>query len=264
MASIDPRLEAYNLDPFASGLDLLRCKVGVDLGVYSAYTNASFYQGQIAAQNTSGEMLLCDGTGAFPVNVPFGVFRWNKSTGLLAVVQDEQVVMTGVAAHELNHSNILANAIRVTSGPSSAEGVVYTEGVDYTANDVNGTVTRIALGAIADGQTVYVDYTYTPTAAELNARGRNFQNLFDDVSIAEDKVTVITDWSLVFTTYYNSSRGFVVAENLYCDGGNFAGYFTDNSAASRPYVGRVFQIPTATDPFLGVITPGIAPAPYVP
>jgi hypothetical protein len=70
-------------------------------------------------------------------------------------------------AVSLNHDNLTANSVKVTS-QADDDGTTYTETTDYTADDDNGTITVLSTGTISDAATVYVSYTYLglPEAVE--------------------------------------------------------------------------------------------------
>jgi hypothetical protein len=254
----DPRLKAFQSQIFPGGIDLKRSVIGQDLGVFVADPAASFRPGQVVALNTSGNIVLCDGTGAAPDAVPFGIAKWQKALTQYATIVDEPIVLNGTTVTSLKHAGLVFGAVSVRSAPDMG-GVLYVGGsTDYTLNTTNGTVARVALGAIADGATVYVTYTYALTEADLDFQGRNFFNFNDDVTIQQGRIAVATAWSIIFTTAYDPARTYSRMEQLYVDGGANAGLFTNNSAASRPAFGRVMQLPTAGDPFMGIVTPGHA------
>lgn len=60
-------------------------------------------------------------------------------------------------AVELGHRLVYADSVTVQD---DAETFTYTEGDDYTVDYDAGTVTAVSTGAIADGQTLIVAYTY--------------------------------------------------------------------------------------------------------
>ena len=186
-----------------------------------------------------------------------GVAKWNHTSTMYSVSVDEAQVLTGTTATNLN--NALISNLKVT--PSAAyTGSAYTGGgTDYSENDTNGTVTRVNGGAITSGATVYCTYTYQIPAANLiSVQGQNFWNNNDEVSMANGRVTVITDATILFTSQYDTSVTFSTSgsgSDLYAAGATTAakaGLFTNSNANSQQYVGRCLQVPTATDPYLGV------------
>lgn len=244
-----PRLGAFQSDPNPRGLDLGRSVILQDLGVFRAADAADFNAGMLLAQDADGNLVKAVGS---PV---LGVAKWNKTNTLLATAVDEPVVFAAAnGSVTLKHPNV--SNFQLRDAPDLG-GSAWTVTTDYTLNATNGVVTHVGAGGITPGDTSYATYTYELSARDLDFQGRNFFNYTDDVSIAENRVTVITDASLLFTTMYDTSRAYALtgtAKNLYCGGGAtaaLAGLFT-NDAAEGEFVGHVIQLPTADDPFLGV------------
>lgn len=228
------------------GLDLGRCQISDALGTYVADPNSTFRAGMLVMRDADGLVLPSDGDDVL------GVAKWNHALTLLAVAVDEPVVLTGTTASNLKHGNV--SNVRVASLPEGG-GTIYTVTTDYTVNATNGQVTRVALGAITSGQTVYVTYSYQITQNDLmQFQGMNFWNTVDEVSQADNRVTVITDAALLFTTQYDTSRLYSLtganSELFASQTAGQEGLFT--SATGGLFVGRVFQVPTAADPFLGL------------
>lgn len=253
--SFSPRMEAFRVSTRAIGIDLMRSQYTRNLGTYVAAPLATFRAGMLVQLNASQEVEAC-GTGG--VMNPFGFAKYTKDTVLYAAVVGERITLTGVAATNLKHANLLApggtsDGVRVVV---VASGAVAIEGTDYTANYVNGQITRIVTSVtIPSGAVVAVDYSYQVTEAELQYEGRNFWNFNNDVDIQGGKIAVITDWSIIFTTQYDPSRTYAVNDKLYAGSSadGLAGLVSNDShALARPYIGRVFQVPTADDPYLGV------------
>lgn len=255
----DPRFKAFQSDINQVGIDLRRSVIKSDVGVYVADPAATFRAGMVLAVGSAQQMVVCDGTASAPANVPFGFAKWNKCTALIAAVVDEAVVLTGTTASNLQHANIFnvsgAAGVAVRSAVAQG-GTTFTETTDYVVNYTNGTLTRNGGGAIPSGSTVYVSYRYTVAESDLDFQGRNFWNFLDEVTIANGRITVITDWNILFTTMYDSSRTYAQNDALQVDGGSKAGLLTNLTGGGRPVFGRVFQIPSADDPFLGIVSPG--------
>ena len=248
----DPRIQSFQMDPHPVGLDLRRSIIKTNPGIYVADPAATFRQGQVVAQNASGNIVLCDGLAAAPLNVPYGFAKWDKTSTKYAAKVDEPLVLTGVVASNLKRAALLSpSGVRVSSAPNFG-GTTYAEGVDYTVNYVNGQITRINLGAIPSGATVYVTYSYQLLEQDYDFQGRNFFNFNDDVTIQDGRITVVQDWSQLFLTMYDPSRVYAIGEPIHVDGGTKAGLLTNNTGGGRPKVGSVIQLPTAEDPFLGV------------
>lgn len=259
----DPRFRAFRSDIHPVGIDLRRSVIKSDVGTYVADPTATFRAGQVLAQNANGNFAVCDGLGPAPLNTPFGFAKWNKTTSLLATATDEAVVVNGVLPTNLRRSNLFgapAGGVHVSNVPTGvAGGVVFTEGAgnDYLINYVNGQITRDAASTIPDGSTVYVSYKYFVSEMDLDFQGRNFWNFLDEVTIQQGRIAIITDWSILFTSMYDPSQTYSMQQPLYVDTAAKAGLLT-NQAGGRPAFGRVFQLPEADDPFMGIVTPGHA------
>lgn len=243
-----PRLAAFQSDVFPRGLDLGRSVVLQDIGVFKAAEAETFEAGMLVGLNASQEIIKCVGAAVL------GVAKWNKVNTYTAPVIDEEVSFpTANSTVNLKHANVSNVVVRATAN----QGSPYTVTTDYTVNAVNGTLTHVGAGAIPVATTVFVSYTYQLTAADLDFQGRNFFNFTDDVSIADGRITVVTDSAMLFTAQYDVSRTYGLtgtASNLFCGGGvtaALAGLFT-NDSGEGDYVGSVIQLPTADDPFLGV------------
>lgn len=244
-----PRLGAFQSDVYPRGLDLGRCVILQDLGVFRAADAADFEQGMILAQDAVGNLIKC-------VSGPvIGIAKWNKTNVFTGAVVDEPITfITAGSTVNLKHATV--SNVRVQSAPDLG-GSPYTVTTDYTFDPINGTVTQVALGSIPLATTVYVTYTYDLATRDLDFAGRNFFNTLDDVTIADNRVTVITDASVLFTSQYDTSRSDYAltgaGKNLYCGGNTaaLAGLFTTDSSEGD-FVGSVIQLPSADDPFLGV------------
>jgi hypothetical protein len=217
--------------------------------VFRAADAADFEAGMLVAQDTDGNLITA-------VSRPvLGVAKWNKTNTYTAPVVDEEISFaTSGATVNLDHANVSNFQLRDTA---EFGGSAYADPADYTISAVNGTVTHAGGGSsIPLATTVYASYTFELTSRDLDFQGRNFFNFTDDVSIADNRVTVITDSSMLFTSQYDSSRVYTLTgtgKNLYCGGNTaaLAGLFT-NDPTEGQFVGHVIQIPRADDPFLGV------------
>lgn len=241
-------LGAFLNRTYAEGLDLGRCQIREALGIFVADPNSTFRAGQLVMRDANGLIVASNGLDVL------GVAKWNHATSMVAVQVDEAVVLVGTTASNLKFANV--SNVRVASAVKGG-GTVYTVTTNYTVSATNGTVTRVGGGAITDGQTVYVTYTYALTESMLlQNQGKNFWNTLDEVSVNEGRVTVITDAELIFTSQYDTGVNYAITgatSNVYASTtSGKEGLFTSSSAGSAKFVGRVFQVPTAADPFLGV------------
>jgi len=250
--AFSPQMEAFRVSSRAIGIDLMRTQYTRNLGIYVANATAIFRAGMLVQLNSSQEVEICGNGG---VTKPFGFAKYNKASTLYAAVVSEQITLNGTVATNLAHANLwvpgATGGVRVFN---LSTGVSYTEGGgnDYAANYTNGTITRDGASTIPDGGTVGVDYQYQVTEQELQFEGRNFWNFLNDVDIQNGKITVINDWSLIFTTQYDSAQTYAVNDGLKAgvSGDTKQGLVT--KAGAGPFIGTVFQVPTADDPFLGV------------
>jgi hypothetical protein len=102
-----------------------------------------------------------------------GIDTYTVTAAAPANVLAEAIVLDSVVATRLANkqgAGTIVTAIVV----DNAGGVPYTINTDYVVGvDSSGytIITRIAGGGIADGETVYVDYTYTPNASKNLATG---------------------------------------------------------------------------------------------
>lgn len=242
------RLAAFQSDVFASGLDLGRCVITHDLGVYRAAEGATILQGQMVSLNADGELVLADAGDVF------GVAKWNKAaeTDANSLAVDEPVVVTDGGVSSLKRGNVSNLVVR------NAAGTVIPATNNYTLSAPNGTLTwanpPAGSPAPADGDTVFVTYTFDLTATDFRFQGRNFFNQLDDASIAANRLTIIQGPATLFTTQYDTSQAYAVNDELYVGGTATAGLFTTDDTGT--YVGKVIQPPTATDPYLGVYFTG--------
>jgi hypothetical protein len=257
MNAFDPRLKAFDSNIFPVGIDLRRSIITQDAGIYVADPNATFRQGYILAQSTTGQFVVADNAGSGPVKVPFGFAKWNKVSSIASAVVDEPVVLTGTTASSLKFGSLLYSTLglHVSDAPGMT-GTVFAETTDYTYSATNGTITRSGGSTIPSGSTVYVTYSHQLTEADLDFQGRNFFNFTDDVTIAQGRIAIITGWTLLFTTAYDPSRTYAIGEPLYVGTTAKAGLLTNDSTGTPNPIARVFQLPTADDPFLGIVSPG--------
>lgn len=216
------------------GLDLGRTVPGRCLGTHVALKTAIIQAGMGVARDSDGFIIPATGAGVF------GIAKWNKATQLFGSVKDEAIVLTATDAIPLKHP--LVAKVLVTN----LAGVAYTVTTDYTVNATNGTVTRVALGGIADGETVLVSYRFTAQASDLEFHGRNFFNLLDETALQQGRMAVIEGLSQVFTGAYNTGVVWAINDSVYCGTDSYV-----TNVANGPVIGKVIQAPTADDPFLG-------------
>ena len=239
------RLGAFQSDVFPSGLDLGRSEIIRDLGVYRASDAATILQGQMVTLNASQELELADAIDVV------GVAKWNKAQLGTSVIVGETATVTLGGTTTLRQANV-SNLIVLDLGGTEIPLLN-----NYTLNATNGVISWLAsptgTNPPTDGQVVTINYTFALTAQDYRFQGLNFFNTLDDVTIAENRLTIIQGPATIFTTQYVTSDIFAVGAPLYC-GGDTAGQeglFTITSTNSE-LVGHVVQPPTADDPFLGL------------
>ena len=257
---------AFQNQTFPNGLDLGRCTIQQDIGAYYAAPGSVFQQGSLVAIDSVSQMIVPftgGGTAAFLL----GVAKWTKAPSIVACVVDEPVVLAIAAAPQtvaLKHPNLIAGSVAVNSAAQFG-GTLYIgnspgAGTDYTVSTTNGTITTVAAGALIPtlvATTVFVSYHWTISAADLlQFQGLNFWNLTDQVSIQDNRITVITDWSMIFTTQYDTGVEYAVGTQLVATNGGLFGTALSVGTVAGANVGRVFQLPSVNDPFLGVISGG--------
>jgi hypothetical protein len=253
-------IAAFTGQSFPNGLDLARCQINNELGIWSADPVATFLQGMLVVKGANG-ITAVNGSGVTSGQTnTLGVAKWNKANSLYAVVNDEPLLLKQVAggAKALAHANVSNVAVRITAGAN----VVPEIAAQYTLNPTNGTILPKASGDTSStgtvnnvDQTVYVTYTYALSATDLDMQGRNFWNFTDDVSIQAGAITVISPPAMLFTTQYDTSVAYAITgtpSNLYASS---TGLFT-SAITANAFVGTVIQVPSATDPYLGLMYTG--------
>jgi len=242
--------QAFRSLVFPAGLDLPRCKIGDALGILDANPNATFRQGQLVTMNSSGQVEKA----AAGINI-LGVAKWTKDVSYgNSIIVDEQVVLPGTTVVNLQHGGIVGTSVTNNSIKVSltAGGAALTVTVDYAVDSLtNGQIHRVG-GAIPDGATVFVSYSYALSAADMSFQGENFWNKQDYVSVQGNKVAVVQNHALLFSIEYDSSRRYVVMDNLYCGKTDAeAQGLVTNDGGEGDFIGKCLQVPTAGDPYLG-------------
>lgn len=254
------RLASFSNDIYPNGVDLDRSKYHQDGGFYKVQDGVTIRRGMMVSRApATGEIIPVDSaTDAYNV---FGIAKaGNETLGTSALIDVPHVVAHGQAVSAIGHGNI-SNVIVTTVPNSVAAGDVIPATNNYTLGAVAGTLTwdnpTTGTNAPANGATVYVRAAFALTQTDMKFEGVKFHsNTNDDMLYSsEGRITVFTDWSIIFTTEWDQSRTYDtqgVLSNLYCDdNGRFSNNAGLSNAAAR-FVGRVFQLPTAGDPYMGV------------
>jgi len=242
------RMESFQVENSTMGIDLMRSQFRIRPGQFVADPTTLFRAGMLVQLNSEQKIVVCDGT------VPFGFSQYNKTSIRYAAIVGESIQLNGVYATELLHPLLL----ETTLGGNVRVGLTltstpYVEGTDYICNYNNGSIKRTPASAIADGATVLVNYQYQRSNVELEQEGLNYWNQINDVGLRNSRVTVIQDWSLLFTAQYDASQTYAVNDVLVAgnESEGLSGMVTKGSRGTA-FVGRVFQPPTASDPYLGI------------
>lgn len=254
LASNPTAVATYDAQINKKGLDLIRSVITRDLGTEVVNPAASVREGQLVSRDSAGYII--------PANLVdvYGIAKWGSAALGVSVVVDEPVTLNGTTVTLLKRPNV--SNVTVRSAPGMAGTLYVGGGTAYTIVAANGTIARV--GTITDGQTVYVTYTYALTDADYMFDGRYFQNQAGDRTLyQEGRITIITDWARVFTIEWTSGTGIATGltytltgatSKLYCSA---EGKFTNvNAGGTSDFVGRVYQIPSAQDPYMGVTTGG--------
>ena len=236
------RMVAFTGQIHPKGLDRARCIISKDPGIWEALSTATIRQGQFMAQQAATGLLL-PSAGADTVAVSL----WNQQTTGVSVNVDEQVTMTGVVVQNLARANVSNVAVR---SAANFTGTLYTGGgVDYTLNAANGTIVRVGGGAIADGQVVFVTYTYALVDADFEFDGRDFRNQSNnDVLGNEGRLAVSTDWSQLASIEYNTGVAYTLTgatSLLFVDANGKA-----TSTGGTDSAGKLKQLANSTDPYM--------------
>jgi len=241
-----PNIAAPNFQVNKKGLDMDRCDFSKRIGVWQAAADASFQRGNYLTIASTGYWNICTGADVR------GVSLANKVAFGTSVRVDLPITMTGTAAQSLGRANVSAVAVRSATGMG---GTQYTVTTDYTADATAGTVTRVALGSITDGQLVYVTFTYALVDADFKYDGRTWwNNALDEVSRNANRVEVATDWSMLFSIQYDTADVYALTganSDLFCDAAGRA-----NSTSANDRVGSVVQLPSVDDPYMGIFNNG--------
>lgn len=223
-------------------IDLSRSAITVALGHWTVAAAAMFEAGTPVQMDSSGEIAVSSSGDNF-----FGVAKWNKTSVLYGIVQLEEVISASVldVPVALAHANIVSGSVMCAL--ASAPGTPLVEDTDYTMNYTNGTIAAKTGGAIAVDTAIVVSYRHALTPQEIDTeRGANYQNLQDD-SVGSGCMTVIQDYAIIYTDQYDTAKVYAAGGSAYVNAG---GKFT--SVAAGAVVGKIVQVPSASDPLLGI------------
>ena len=246
--SAPSRLASYQPgDTYPNGLDLTRCEIVRAAGHYKAASSGSFRQGTGVMLNSSREVVAFDANAA---STFLGVAKWDKVTATQSIVVDERVVFgTALATKTLAHPLLVSGSVVVRSATAFG-GTTYTVTTHYTVDHTAGTISHV--GTIDVTLPVYVTYVWTLSTEDLYLLdGVNFWNTPDYATVQDGRITVIKAPSVIFTSEWDTAVSYAytgATSNIYC---NSNGIFSSSSSSAK-LVGKVEQLPTAADPYLGI------------
>lgn len=252
------RISAFRGSLYNRGLHENLCDIKKKLGHWKAADTAVIRRGQVVMQLPStGEIDVSDGDNVL------GFSSADKISLSKALIVDEAIVFTvsGGTVTVTKPQTIEGVSIRSAIGMG---GTQYTGGgTDYSFAS-NGVITHSGGGsAIPVGTTVYITYTYAMTANDHMRDGTNFFNSQDEVTLQEGRIAVITDWAMLYSCEYVTGVQYTLTgtgANLYVTKSNHAqgaGKVSNEvpgGGTTSKFIGRVIQLPTASEPFLGFIS----------
>jgi len=209
-------------------------------------------QGLVAVMEAGVEKVKPAEAGVGEVCVGFAMFR-QLTFGTAAVVEDHIVPTAAPYVVELGKNNLIAGQIRVSDvvagtdlAPAAAPPAVAAG--EFLADLTAGTV---EFNVAEAGKTVRVYYRYNLTVeqsiqqfyqAPTNMPDPNF---FSQVGVGKGK-------GRVFTMYYDQAIDWSVAADIRLAGAPTPGMITDGGVGPVVPNARVVQVPSPTDPFLGI------------
>lgn len=217
---------------------------------YTVDTNANIQAGMVAFLATSGTTTVA--TVAASGTIPVGTFWKDRSNGYIRHTIESTTFSATTNLATLSKGNVLSTAaIKVTD---TTGATVYTQGVDYTVNVTNGLLQNLLVG-IAAGATVIAWYEYTVSSTQVYwdnvstkwSSGYNYDRQPDD-TLGSGKITVVEGDAKIFTDQYDVTMTYTLNHWLRPNANSL--WTTDLTA--YPICGRVIQVPTASNPFLGV------------
>lgn len=219
---------------------------------YTVDTNVNIQAGMVAflATNASGVTVA---TTAASGTVPIGTFWKDRAASYVRSAVESQTFDSNNTITLLEGNILSTSDIKVTN---SAGTVTYTQGADYSVTTANGVVTRLGGGSIAASATVVISYRYTVQTGQEHwekvstrwTTGSNYDRQANDtlgsgkIAIAEGDATIYTDQYDVTQTYTLNAAVRSNAASLW-----------STAATGYSVCGRVVKVPTASDPWLGVV-----------
>lgn len=210
---------------------------------YAVDPNAAISAGMIAFLAMSGTTVVA--TTAASGTIPIGTFWKDHNTSYVQSIVEQQTFRTSSNDVTLSKGNIHnTGTIKVTN---AAGTTVYTQGVDYSVNTVNGVVSRIAGTAIGATDTVVIWYEYQILASQINYSGSNYDRQPDD-TLGSGKITVVEGDAAIYTDQYDVTQTYTLNAALRSDA--LSRWTTAVGVSS--ICGRVIQVPSVASPMLGI------------
>lgn len=217
---------------------------------YNVDTNAQIYAGMVAFLATSGTTTVA--TVAASGTVPIGTFWKDRASGYVRSTVESTTFSATTNLATLQKGNVLTTAtIKVTDSTGTT---VYTQGVDYTVNTTNGLLQNLGVG-IAAAATVIAWYQYSILATQIYwdnvstkwSSGSNYDRQADD-TLGSGKITVAEGDAKIYTDMYDVTQTYTLNASLRSD----ANSLWSTAVTGYSICGRVIQVPSASNPFLGV------------
>ena len=235
---------------------------GNRVGTYKAAPSSSWEQGMVATMGATG--LDVAGTAGWP----FGIFLGNHQDAMTRAIYGEvqgplDYSQVGGATRTvtLTHNNLVAGGYILFAGTT-----LLTVTTDYTIDIATGIITAVASGKLDSAGGSYtnsgmisVNYRYNMTVAEMNGfldnkgqvvGGPGMNNGFDEVLVSGE-TTVAFDGNILYTDQYDTSINWssALTSPLYSN----ANSRLTTSGSGQTQVGRVVDLPTADQPWLGFL-----------
>lgn len=220
---------------------------------YVVDDNVDIQAGMVAflATNASGVTVA---TTAASGTVPIGTF-WKDSAASFIRSTVESQAFNANNLIQLSKGNVISTAAIVVT--NAAGTTTYTQGTDFTVSTTNGTITRVAGGAIAALATVVVRYRYTVQSGQEHwehvssqwSTGFNYDRQAND-TLGSGKITVVEGDAELYTDQYVVTDTFTLNARVKSSTGSL--WTLNASAGTGSACGRVIKVPSAADPFLGV------------
>mgnify|MGYP003626094812 FL=1 len=259
------RLAAFQTDVFNTGLDLGRCEINRNLGVYRSNDNAAIRQGQVVCLDANEELILpVNGLAPTGSQQVMGISKWNKLPGTGAAKMIDEPINFGAGPLPVTitlsrTAGVSGLTIYPLAGQEGTAGnVALVDGVDFTFA-ANGQV--IGAGGMPLATTVFASYTFDMTQNDYDFQGRNFWNTLDKATVAENRLTVIQGAATLFTCEYYSGDTWAINDAVFViDEGATGdplcqGQVTNGNVGSPSanVIGRCIQVPSVNDAFLGFV-----------